>query len=145
MFQNKTLEEFKQKLFSKFSKKHKTSEEFTKSKNTSVYRSSSICSIKVTSNEDIVEESIEKGLPIIPFGSPTFVIAEENARILKGNNRRSSLKGLKGRITRHNEENKEHQVKKMLEDEVQNEKVNKNLNIKYFQFLNRLKKKGIKQ
>jgi hypothetical protein len=110
MFQNSSLAEFKQRLFSKFSKKNKTSENMTNSKNKQVSRSSSLCSIRVTSNEDIVEESIEKGLPIIPFGSPTFIIAEENYKLLKDIYRRNSLKCLKGRITRHQEEPKEETV-----------------------------------
>ena len=107
MFQNSSLSEFKQRLFSKFSKKDKTSENSKNSKNKHVSRSSSLCSVRVTSNEEIVEESIEKGLPIIPFGSPTFIIAEEKYKMLKDTNRRSSLKGLKGRITRQHEETKE--------------------------------------
>ena len=91
MFQNSSLSEFKQRLFSKFSKKDKTSENLN-SKNKHVSRSSSLYSVRVTSNKDIVEESIEKGLPIIPFGSPTFIIAEEKYKLLKDTNRRSSLK-----------------------------------------------------
>ena len=123
MFQNKTLAEFKQRFFSKFSKKVKTGEN---NKQINVSRSSSMCSIKVTSIEEIVEESLEKGLPIIPFGSPTFVIAEETERIPKGNNRQSSLKGLKGRILRQTEEKKEniiHAKNRTSQEELRNQKV----------------------
>merc|ERR1712215_615286 len=41
-------------------------------------RSSSICSVNTPASEDLVQESIAMGLPIIPFGSSTFVIEDES-------------------------------------------------------------------
>merc|ERR1719450_1698588 len=75
MLQNPSFRLFKEKLFSKKSKKANTK--------TCVEdigcrpRSSSVCSINFPASEDLVEESIARGLPIIPFGFPTFIIEEE--------------------------------------------------------------------
>ena len=75
MIQNISFRLFREKLFSKKLKKEssKTAKEDIDYRP----RSSSICSINFPASEDIVEESIAQGLPIIPFGFPTFVIEEE--------------------------------------------------------------------
>merc|ERR1712080_589000 len=39
-------------------------------------RSSSVCSISIPDTKEIVEESLGQGLPIIPFGIPSFVILD---------------------------------------------------------------------
>merc|ERR1712215_196618 len=44
-------------------------------------RSSSICSVNTPASEDLVQESIAMGLPIIPFGSSTFVIEDESPQL----------------------------------------------------------------
>ena len=114
MFENKSFAGFKQRFFSKFSKKliiNSEQNETTKDEAISrSSRSSSMCSIRVATSEDLVEESMAKGLPIIPFGFPTFVIAEENHKMLKDNNLQNSIKNIKEKITRQVEENVENKV-----------------------------------
>merc|ERR1712126_14011 len=39
-------------------------------------RSSSVCSISIPDTKQIVEQSLDQGLPIIPFGIPSFVILD---------------------------------------------------------------------
>ena len=76
MFQNRSFLKFKEKLFTKKKKKEKSYFEDSDQRP----RSSSVCSINFPATEDLVEESMAQGLPIIPFGFPTFVI-EENGDI----------------------------------------------------------------
>ena len=75
MIQNISFRLFREKLFSK--KLKKESSKTVKEDIDYRPRSSSICSINFPASEDIVEESIAQGLPIIPFGFPTFIIEEE--------------------------------------------------------------------
>lgn len=39
-------------------------------------RSSSVCSVSIPDTKKIVQESLGQGLPIIPFGFPSFVIVD---------------------------------------------------------------------
>ena len=93
MFQNTSFAKFKERFFLKKSKlnKSKSANDAEAEDQQQRPRSSSICSIKVPASEDLVEESLAKGLPIIPFGFPTFVIDEEDPK-KKENQQRISQK-----------------------------------------------------
>jgi hypothetical protein len=81
MFQNNSFASFKERFFSKKSKKDKSKSCIEEIQHRP--RSSSVCSISFPTSEDLVEESMARGLPIIPFGFPTFVIEEENQSTTK--------------------------------------------------------------
>ena len=76
MFQNNSFASFKERFFSKMSKKDKSKSCIEEIQHRP--RSSSVCSINFPTSEDLVEESMARGLPIIPFGFPTFVIEEKD-------------------------------------------------------------------
>ena len=76
MFQNNSFASFKERFFSKTSKKDTSKSCIEEIQHRP--RSSSVCSINFPTSEDLVEESMARGLPIIPFGFPTFVIEEED-------------------------------------------------------------------
>merc|ERR1711892_318228 len=81
MLQNNSFKSFRERYFSKKSKKDKTVSCLENIE--SRPRSSSICSINFPASEDMVEESLARGLPIITFGFPTFVIEEEDPVVIK--------------------------------------------------------------
>ena len=76
MFQSNSFASFKERFFSKKAKQDKSKSCIEVIQHRP--RSSSVCSINFPTSEDLVEESIARGLPIIPFGFPTFVIEEED-------------------------------------------------------------------
>jgi len=57
-------------------------------------RSASICSVSLPNTKQIVQESLGQGLPIIPFGFPSFVIVdmenEQDFHQTSGQHKRSS-------------------------------------------------------
>eukprot|EP00092_Neocalanus_flemingeri_P060531 GFUD01072566.1.p1 GENE.GFUD01072566.1~~GFUD01072566.1.p1 ORF type:complete len:154 (-),score=38.14 GFUD01072566.1:397-834(-) len=92
MFENTSFSMFKERFFSKKSKNKKKSHNVPAEVPKQRPRSSSICSIKFPISEDLVEESMAKGLPIIPFGFLTFVIDEEESIKTKTNPKSTDLK-----------------------------------------------------
>ena len=53
------------------------------------------CSIVCPATEEVVKESLEQGLPIIPFAYPTFFIASKKQEDVKDGIRKNSLKRMK--------------------------------------------------
>ena len=57
-------------------------------------RRSSECSIVSPATEEVVNESLRNGLPIIPFAYPTFFMASKNPEDAPKGIRKNSLKGI---------------------------------------------------
>ena len=53
------------------------------------------CSIVCPATEEVVKESLEQGLPIIPFAYPTFFIASKKQEDVKDGIRKNSLRRMK--------------------------------------------------
>merc|ERR1712059_152161 len=70
------LERLKEKLMSALHKIERDIDRFSPPSTPRRGRSNSVCSISLPDNREIVQESLGQGLPIIPFGIPSFVILD---------------------------------------------------------------------
>ena len=78
MFPSQSLRKLKDNFFSRKSLKSKLNKD-PSGGDKQRPRSASICSVQMPPVIDLVEESLSRGLPIIPFAFPTFVISEEES------------------------------------------------------------------